>query len=307
MFRLLASFYLVIALAAGGATREADSRVRVPLWTDGPAPIEAAHLEVQVDGRPAPILALHGPEDPLLLLVVFDLVADLNEADLARDGLLAALREAGPNVFVGVLRAQDGLQVLLDPTNDRDAIAQAVLSFPVSGRPGLLETLETMSRLADAILEKSGVRIAVYYITDSNIYSYREDFTNPVINWSDSGDLSRRFPEGLVRDRISKLAAKLSATQTPLFITHVEYRSDRLNEAYQNGLMQIASLTGGQATFCRSNAEIQPAIASMMRTILSHHGLDLKVPAKAADNVAIKIESQNGSVTHRTRMRIKRK
>jgi len=306
VLRLLSSLLLVVALAAGGAGRDQDAPIRIPLWSEGSAPVEAAHLQAQVDGRPAPILRLHGPEDPLMLLVVLDLVADLNEADLARDALIAALREAGPNVYVGVLRAQDGLRVLLDPTTDRDAIAQAVLSFPVSGRPGLLETLETMSRLADAILEKAGVRIAIYYITDSNIYSYREDFTNPVINWSDSGDLSRRFPEGLVRDRISKLAAKLSATQTPLFITHVEYRTDRLNEAYQNGLMQIASVTGGQAAFCRSNADIQPAIASMIKTILSHYSLDLKMPANAAENVAIKIESQNGAVTHRTRMRIKR-
>jgi hypothetical protein len=306
VLRRLSSLLLVVALAAGGAAREGDIPIRVPLWSDGPTPIEAAHLQVQVDGRPAPILGLHGPQDPLMLLVVLDLVADLNEADLARDALIAALREAGPNVYVGVLRAQDGLRVLLDPTNDHDAVAQAILSFPVSGRPGLLETLETMSRLADAILEKARVRIAIYYITDSNIYSYREDFTNPVINWSDSGDLSRRFPEGLVRDRISKLAAKLSATQTPLFITHVEYRTDRLNEAYQNGLMQIASVTGGQAAFCRSNADIQPAIASMIKTILSHYSLDLKMPANAAENVAIKIESQNGAVTHRTRMRIKR-
>lgn len=306
MLRLIVLLLLVVALAAGAAARDEDLQIRIPLWSEGAVPIDAAHLRVQVDGKTAPILRVHGPEDPIMLLVVLDLVADLNEADLARDALLAALREAGPNVYVGVLRAQDGLRVLLDPTNDRDAIAQAVLSFPVSGRPGLLETLETMSQLADSVLEKAPVRIAVYYITDSNIYSYREDFTNPVINWSDSGDLSRRFPEGLIRDRISKLTAKLSAAQAPLFITHVEYRTDRLNEAYQNGLMQIASVTGGQAVFCRSNAEIQPAITGMVKTILSHYGVDLKVPAQAAENVAIKIESQNGTVTHRTRMRIKK-
>lgn len=306
MLRLIVLLLSLVAPVAGGAPRDEDLRIRIPLWSEGAAPIDASQLRVQVDGRAAPILRLHGPDDPLMLLVVLDLVADLNEADLARDALIGALREAGPNVYVGLLRAQDGLRVLLDPTNDRDAIAQAILSFPVSGRPGLLETLETMSRLADSVLEKAPVRIAVYYITDSNIYSYREDFTNPVINWSDSGDLSRRFPEGLVRDRISKLTAKLSAAQAPLFITHVEYRTDRLNEAYQNGLMQIASVTGGQAVFCRSNAEIQPAIAGMVKTILSHYGVDLKVAARAAENVAIKIESQNGTVTHRTRMRIKK-
>lgn len=305
MLRLPVSFLLVAALASG-APRQEEATIRIPLWSQGSAPLDAAHLQVQVDGRAAPLVRLHGPQDPLMLLVVLDLVADLNEADLARDALISALREAGPNVYVGVLRAQDGLKVLVDPTNDADAIAQAILSFPVSGRPGLLETLETVSRLADAVLEKARVRIAIYYVTDSNIYGYREDFTNPVINWSDSGDLSRRFPEGLVRDRISKLTAKLSSAQAPLFITHVEYRTDRLNEAYQNGLMQIASVTGGQAAFCRSNAEIQPAIAGMVKTILSHYGLDLKVPAGAAENVAIKIESQNGTVTHRTRMRIKK-
>ncbi len=306
MLRLIGPLLLLVALDLAGAARSEDLLIRIPLWSEGGEPIHSSQLRVQVDGRPAPILRLHGPEDPLLLLVVLDLVADLNEADLARDALIAALREAGSNVWVGVLRAQDGLRVLLDPTNDRDAIAQAILSFPVSGRPGLLETLETMSRLADSVLEKAPVRIAVYYITDSNIYSYREDFTNPVINWSDSGDLSRRFPEGLVRDRISKLTAKLSSAQAPIFITHVEYRTDRLNEAYQNGLMQIAAVTGGQAVFCRSNAEIHPAITGMVKTILSHYGLDLKVPAQAAENVAIKIESQNGTVTHRTRMRIKK-
>lgn len=305
MLRLLVSLILFAAFGSAAA-REAGPTIRVPLWTESGAGVDVAHLQARLDGRPAPIVRLHGPQDPMMLLVVLDLVADLNEADLARDALIAALREAGPNVYVGVLRAQDGLRVLVDPTNDAEAVAQAILSFPVSGRPGLLETLETMSRLADAVLEKAPVRIAVYYVTDSNIYSYREDFTNPVINWSDSGDLSRRFPEGLVRDRISKLAAKLSAAQTPLFITHVEYRTDRLNEAYQNGLMQVASVTGGQAVFCRSNAEIQPAVTNMVKTILSHYGLDLKVPPGAAENLAIKIESQNGTVTHRTRMRIKK-
>jgi hypothetical protein len=56
-----------------------------------------------------------------------------------------------------------------------------------------------------------------------------------VINWSDSRDLSRRFRRARAGpDR--GLDAKLSMRQTPLFIVHLEYRPDRLNEAYQNGL-----------------------------------------------------------------------
>ena len=52
------------------------------------------------------------------------------------------------------------------------------------------------------MVRKTYVRSAVLYITDSNIYNYREDYTNPVINYSDRGDLSRRFPEGLVREQV---------------------------------------------------------------------------------------------------------
>lgn len=306
MRRLLLTLLLSAALTAAAAPREETGPIRIPLWTDSTAPLHPDQLRVTVDGRPAPILRLHGPSDPLMLLVVLDLVADLSEIDLAREALLAAIREMPPEVYVAVLRAQDGLRVLLDPTTDRDAIAEAILSFPVSGRPALLETVETASRLADSILERAPVRMAILYVSDSNIYSYREDFTNPVINYSDSRDLSRRFPEGLVRDRIAKLAAKLASSQTPLFITHLEYRTDRLNEAYQNGLLQLASVTGGQAVFCRSNAEIQPAIANMIKTILSHYGLDLQVPPGAGENVAIKIESDNGNVNYRTRFRLKK-
>ncbi len=288
------------------APREQAGMIRVPVWSDGGAPLQPDQLSVTIDGKPAPVVRVHGPSDPLMLLVVLDLVADLSEIDLAREALLAAIREMPPNVYVALLRAQDGLRVLLDPTTDRDAIAEAILSFPVSGRPALLETVETASQLADSILERAPVRMALLYVSDSNIYNYREDFTNPVINYSDSRDLSRRFPEGLVRDRIAKLATKLSASQTPLFITHLEFRTDRLNEAYQNGLMQLASVTGGQAVFCRSNAEIQPAIANTIKTILSHYGLDLQVPPGAGDNVAIKIESNQGNLNHRTRFRLKK-
>lgn len=297
---------LLCAAFLGGAPREETRPIRIPLWTNSAEPLKSEQLHVTIDGRPAPILRLHSPSDPLMLLIVLDLVADLSEIDLAREALLAAIREMPPEVYIAVLRAQDGLRVLLDPTTDRDAIAEAILSFPVSGRPALLETVETASQLADSILERAPVRMAILYVSDSNIYSYREDFTNPVINYSDSRDLSRRFPEGLVRDRIAKLAAKLSASQTPLFIAHLEYRTDRLNEAYQNGLLQLASVTGGQAVFCRSNAEIQPAIANLIKTILSHYGLDLQVPPGAGENAAIKIESENGNVNYRTRFRLKK-
>ncbi|MCP5113475.1 MAG: hypothetical protein GY953_21790, partial [bacterium] len=171
------------ALAA--PPRSERLRVRVPVWTASPAQLSPDEIVAKVDGEPADILSLQSPKDDLMLLVVLDLVGDLNEIDLAREALLATIPELPLNAYVGILRAQEGLQVLLDPTTDRDAAIQAIENFPVSGTPGLLETVETASALADSVLAKAPVRIAVCYITDSNIYEYREDYTNPVINYSD--------------------------------------------------------------------------------------------------------------------------
>ena len=281
--------------------------VRIPVWTDSPAPLSGDELVAKVNGEPARIVRLQGPSDDLMLLVVLDLVGDLNEIDLAREALASTIKELPSNAFVGVLRAQDGLQVLLDPTSDHAAVAEAIQSFPVSGTPGLIETIETASDLADSILAKAPVRIALCYVTDSDIYDYREDFTNPVINYSDRGDLSRRFPEGLVRDRISTLDAKLSSRQTPIFVVHLEHRADRLNEAYQNGLMQLASVTGGNSVFCRSNTEIATAIQDTIRTIAAHYGLDLQVPGRGGDSVEIALESENGSLSYRSRFQIRKR
>lgn len=287
--------------------RSQQMRVRIPVWTDSAQPLHQEDIVATVDGEPARVLQLHAPSDDLMLLVVLDLVGDLNEIDLARDALRTTIPELPVNTHLGLLRAQDGLQVLLDPTTDRDAALNVIENFPVSGTPGLLETVETVSALADSILAKAPVRIAVCFITDSNIYEYREDFTNPVINYSDSRDLSRRFPEGLVRDRISKLEDNLASRQAPIFIVHVEHQNDRLNEAYQNGLMELAAATGGSSVFCRSNTEIGTAVEQTLRTASSHYGLDLQVAGKQGSQVEIVIESETGPLNYRNKYRVKKR
>jgi len=240
-----------------------------------------------------------------MLLIILDLVEDLNEIELARKALLDSITNLPANTYVGVLRAQDGLQVMLDPTDDHAAVAEAIRGFSVRGTPGLLETVDTASQLADSILTQSHVRIAVCYVTDSDIRGYREDFSNAVINRSDYGDLSRRFPEGRVRERISQLTGTLGSRNTPLFIVHLSYRTDQLNEAYQNGLMQLASTTGGRTVFCRSSAEIADAVGRMLTTISERYSLDVAVEAADGANVAITLESDLGPLEYRSRYRIR--
>ena len=301
-FRFIIFFAAAVLLTA--ETREAGNRIRIPVWPASASPLTEDQLTAKVDGKPVEILSLRAPGEDLMILLVLDLVSDLNEIELARQAILSSLAEIPPEVHIGILRAQDGLRVLLDPTTDRDAITEAIETFPTTGTPGLLETIETMTKLADTILSKASVRLGVFYITDSDILEYREEFSNPVINETDSHDLSRKFPEGLVRNRILKLNSVLSSALAPLFVVHIEYRTDRLNEAYQNGLMQLASTTGGNSSFCRSNAEIGPAIEGTFKSILSHYSLDLLVTGKKGQNVTIFLESPNNNLSYRNRFHI---
>jgi hypothetical protein len=142
-------------------------------------------------------------------------------------------------------------------------------------------------------------------VTDSQISNYREDFTNPVINSSDSRDLSRRFPEGLIRERISRMNSSLARYQTPIFIVHLLHSRERLDEAYQNGLLQIATLTGGVAQFCRSAAEIPDAIAQAARAIASQYRVHVQLPPKASHTVSLTLSSGDRPLTYRTRFLVR--
>jgi hypothetical protein len=241
------------SLAAAPPPRPASGILKVALWTDAQngAPLAAKDLSATLAGVESRVVDVKGPGDDLMLVTVLDLTGDLSLAEPAKDALAADIDKLPPRTTVAVMRAQDGAKVLADPGADRSAAVAAVRDLPVSGKAGLLNTVETVTGLADSILAKTSVRVAVLYVTDSDPENYREDFTNPVINSSDSHDLSRKFPEALVQDKISKVAAVLAQRQAPLFVVHLRYRSDRLGEAYQSGLKQLAEVTGGSAVFCR--------------------------------------------------------
>jgi hypothetical protein len=300
LITLLLTASLLTAAAAKPARR---TSIRVACWTEDTG-FDPAKLTAKVDGDASKITLVHPPSEDLMLLIVFDVVGDLARVDPARDSLLAALEKAPPSLHVGLLRAQDGLSVLLDPTADRAVLSAAIKALPISGRPGLLDTIEQSSRVGDSLIRKTGVRLAVLYITDSNIYEYREDYTNPVINSSDSRDLSRRFPEGLVKEKISKLERNIAALDTPLFIAHLAYFGDHLNEAYQTGLLQLAQATGGSAAFCRSPAEVPDAITKLMERIQSHWALDIALPEKASPNIQVVLEGADG-LSYRNRFLLK--
>jgi hypothetical protein len=280
-------------------------RVPVSISAGDPALTKLAELKASIGGAPARVVRLKRPQDDLLLLIVFDVVGDLAVVDQAKDAIVEQVQKMSPKHHVAILRAQDGLQVLLDPTADRRLITETIRNMPVQGKAAMLDTLSTALELADGIATKSPVRVALLYITDSDVRNYREDFTNPVVNSSDSRDLSRRFPEGLIRERISRVEESMAAAQTPLFFVHLSYESDRLNEAYQTGLLQLASAAAGEGWFCRTTAEIPEAIGRALSAVDGQYHVWLQVPPKRQKIVDVSLTSEGRSLKYKGRLAVK--
>jgi hypothetical protein len=298
MRAVLVSF--VLAAAASAAS------VKIPVWPpEGVPALTARDVVVQLDGESVRVLSMRGPKEDLLLLVILDLTGDLALVEPAKNALIEQAGQLGAKTYVGVIRAHGGLAVLHEPSADREGASEAIRSVPVSGKAGLLETVEQMGHIADAILAKTSVRVAILYVTDSDIQNYREDFSNPVINSSDSHDLSRRFPETLVQEKVTRLGNRLATQQTPLFIVHLKYRSDRLNEAYQNGLKQLAETTGGSSAFCRTLTDIPEQIRAMLAVIESHYSVSVELPKKPRKAVQVHFSlagSESNSLHYRPRL-----
>lgn len=287
--------------AANNATAAPHVR-RITAWAPSE---ELKGLTAKAEMKNARIVRVKGPTDGLILLIILDLTGDLTLVDAARAAISAEIEKLPTTVWLGVLRAQDGLRVLTDPTGDRSSVNAAIQQSPVAGRAGLLETIEPAEQLATRLLRKTPIRTAILYVTDSNIYNYREDYTNPVINTSDSRDLSRRFPEALIREKVSKLTASLAANDAPIFITHLAFLRDRLNDAYQTGLQQMAEATGGLAMFCRTQGDIAVTVAQAFLKIQSIWAVDVEIPPGTPRNFTMHLNAEGGELQYRTRFAIR--
>jgi hypothetical protein len=276
----------------------------VVAWANGEAGSEQGWTAL-VETKPSRVVRTRGPASDLLLMVVLDLTGDLAFAIPARDALVDEIGELPANAWVAVFRSQDGLHVLSDPGPERSAAVEAIRGIQVTGRAGLLETVEPAARLCHQLQHKTPVRAAVLYVTDSNIHNYREDYTNPVINPSDSRDLSRRFPEGLVKEKTAKVAAALAGYDAPVFIVHLALLRDRLNEAYQTGLQQIAEASGGAAEFCRGIADIPGVVSGMIKRIASHWAIDIELPPGTPKAYTVQLAREGTQLVYRSRFALR--
>lgn len=286
---------ILLAVWTTATLRAQVASVSVPAWIEDDSCAPTPRFAATLNGKPAPVTTQLGPASEQMILVVLDLTGDLPFVDAAKLALFAQITKLPANAWVGLFRDEDGLHVLADPGPNRQPVIDAIRSLTNNGEPGLLETVHSALSLADAIMRKSPVRVSVLYITDSNIYSYREDYTNPVINESDSHDLSRRLPGELIEEKVAKLVGDNGTLEAPLFVVHLKYRGDRLNEVYQNGLGTLAEATGGKADVCRSIAEIPDSIAAMFARISSAWRVTLAVPPKTREDAQVRLSAPCGS------------
>jgi hypothetical protein len=271
-----------------------EGLIKIPVWVEQEGQFwrqgKREEFRLLLNEEELPVESFQGPQSPTVLLLVFDTVVDLARVDQVRLRLGDRLRELPENHWVGVLRSQDGLRALLEPTADRERLAETIRAVQVNGRAGLLDTLMPVSNLATRILTESAVRVFVLYITDSGIANYRADYLNPVINSSDAGDLSRRFSDRAVQEQVSRIGQSLSRFAIPLFVLHLEYRPDALNLAYQSGLERMAAEKGGQALLCRTVDEIAPSLDTLLTRLLSGYYVGTKWPEKGRGPWKVRVE-----------------
>jgi len=297
MRTLVSALALILFAAFGVAVARAQMTrtFSIPAWIDHGKCAQAPTFDPTLNGKPVKVDRKLAPSSDQIILVVFDLTGDLSRIDDAKQAVITEISHLPQNVWVGVLRAQDGLHVLADPTPNRQKVTDIIQSLTSSGTPGLLETIRPTLSLADAMIRRSPVRVSVLYVTDGSIYNYREDYTDPVINPSDPHDLSRRFPDVLINEKISKLERHMRSLEAPFFVVHLHYRQDELDVAYQNGLDSLARNTGGEAVICRSTAEIPQAISHIFARITSAWSLILSVPPKDHHDLQVGLKASCGS------------
>jgi hypothetical protein len=243
---------------------------KLPIWLGRPgagaeASLSASDVKITVDRAPVTVSALRGPESPALLFVALDMVGDIANINQARKVLVEEIKALGTQFWAGLISAQEQMQVLQEPTADRALLQQKIEELTQIGKAGLLESIQPIADLATGVLLNTEVRVAVIFITDSDIRNYRADCLNPPVNASDSRDLSRRFAGRALQERVSRMATLMARTQVPVFIVHIDPGLDPLNRSYHNGLKQLAEGTGGQCLLSKTSGDIPLTVHEAFR------------------------------------------
>jgi hypothetical protein len=262
--------------------------------------LTARNFQIYDGNQSLEVSGLQNQENPALLFIALDTVGDIAKVDQARSALKREVETLGSQYWVGLLSAQERLEVLQDPTPDRGLLDQKLDIFSQIGKAGLLECYQKVAEFSNGILQQTQARVGVIFVTDSDIGNYQQDYLNPPVNYSDSRDLSRRFGGRALQEKISKMTLTMARYHAPIFIVHIDPARDPLNRAYQNGLKQLAEASGGQLFLSKTAIDIPTMIQEAFRWARSFYVLNFQVPPSRKDTLKIRVslaENSGGRAT----------
>jgi hypothetical protein len=291
LFALIVSHAMTLA-AKKGTNDSAFFRLPVWIQTNGnPLPQDLSANEFQINHGKLLIepTSLRGPKSPTMLFVALDAVGDVANITEARNAVIHEIHELGSQYWVGLISANEQITVIQEPTPSRDLITEKIEQLSQIGKAGLLDTLLPVADLATSVLLKSDVRVAVIFITDSDIGNYKTDYLNAPVNASDSRDLSRRFAGRALQEKITRMSKAISKFQVPILVVHIAPGQDPLNRAYQNGLKQLAEIGGGKCLLSKSIGDIPSTIHEAFEWAQSFYLLGFRLTAAKGHYADIEI------------------
>jgi hypothetical protein len=282
---------------------------KVPVWVHNGAVgfqtnLTRENFQVLAGKSDLVISSFQSPQSPTLLFIVLDTVGEVTNINHMRVALIKELTALSPQYWVGLISAQEQVSVIQDPTPDRQLLQQRIEGFSQIGKAGLLESIQSVADFTTGILLRTNVRVAVIFITDSDIGNYRADYLNPPVNASDSRDLSRRFAGRALQEKISRMASSLARFQVPIFIVHIDPGRDPLNRAYHNGLKQFAEVAGGQLFLSKTTADIPIILHEAFHWACNFYVVGFEAPRGRGGLLKIQVSLPDEQLAQHTLLRL---
>ena len=220
-----------------------------PVWN-----LKSDQFTVRMDKEPVKVDFFLNPDAPVLIPLVFDTTGDLTYIDAMRKELRLFVDNLPPSIQLMVLTANDGLKVVQNNTSDKELLKKAILNYSIKGYPGLLENFLSVSDAMNKLVMKNKIKVCPIFITDSDIYKYRKQYT--------SADLNTEA------DRIK---GKLKESFVPIFVLRLPSGgNDTFARNYEGIMRELARATGGEAEFPMGVPGVSTALAGTLHRI---HGL----------------------------------
>jgi VWFA-related protein len=219
-----------------------------PVWN-----LKSDSFAVLMDKEPVKVDFFLNPDAPVLIPLVFDTTGDLTYIDAMRKELCRFAENLPPSIQLMIMTANDGLKVVQNNTGDKE-LQKAILNYSIKGYPGFLENFLSVSDAMNKLVMKNKIKICPIFITDSDVYKYRKQYT--------SADLNTEA------DRIRN---KLKESFVPIFVLRLPSGgNDTFARNYEGVMREMARATGGEAEFPMGVSGVSTALAGTLHRI---HGL----------------------------------